>query len=279
MRRVVSLLTLTAALAASAPAAASTIAPGFDNQDSLPACDDCFSAAVMPGFALNFFGTTYSDIYASNNGYVTFSGGQGVYTPVGLGAGYVGLPIIAPFFADVDTRSGLGSTTWGTGSFAGRPAWGTNWLDTGYFSVEGDKRNSFQLILTDRSDVGAGDFDIYFNYGQIQWETGGASGGIGGLGGSSASVGFNAAQGGAAGTFYELPGSLVPGSFIDSGTAPLVRTTNIGVPGRLLFQVRNGSIIVPPPGGVVPEPATWAMLITGFGLVGHALRRRRLQAA
>lgn len=28
-------------------------------------------------------------------------------------------------------------------------------------------------------------------------------------------------------------------------------------------------------GGVVPEPATWAMFITGFGLVGGLLRRRR----
>jgi hypothetical protein len=27
--------------------------------------------------------------------------------------------------------------------------------------------------------------------------------------------------------------------------------------------------------GVVPEPASWAMLITGFGLIGSALRRRR----
>jgi hypothetical protein len=27
-------------------------------------------------------------------------------------------------------------------------------------------------------------------------------------------------------------------------------------------------------GGAVPEPATWAMLITGFGLVGGAMRRR-----
>ncbi|WP_194744539.1 PEPxxWA-CTERM sorting domain-containing protein [Thermaurantiacus tibetensis] len=27
--------------------------------------------------------------------------------------------------------------------------------------------------------------------------------------------------------------------------------------------------------GVIPEPATWAMLIAGFGLVGGALRRRR----
>lgn len=30
--------------------------------------------------------------------------------------------------------------------------------------------------------------------------------------------------------------------------------------------------------GVVPEPATWAMLITGFGLTGYAMRRRTLAA-
>ena len=29
--------------------------------------------------------------------------------------------------------------------------------------------------------------------------------------------------------------------------------------------------------GAVPEPATWAMMIVGFGLVGGALRRRRPQ--
>lgn len=27
-------------------------------------------------------------------------------------------------------------------------------------------------------------------------------------------------------------------------------------------------------GGGVPEPATWAMMITGFGLIGVAMRRR-----
>ncbi len=32
-------------------------------------------------------------------------------------------------------------------------------------------------------------------------------------------------------------------------------------------------------GGVVPEPATWAMMISGFGLVGFAARRRRGTAA
>ena len=29
----------------------------------------------------------------------------------------------------------------------------------------------------------------------------------------------------------------------------------------------------------VPEPASWAMLITGFGMVGFAARRRRMVAA
>lgn len=32
-------------------------------------------------------------------------------------------------------------------------------------------------------------------------------------------------------------------------------------------------------GGAVPEPATWAMMIAGFGLVGSALRRRRVALA
>jgi len=36
---------------------------------------------------------------------------------------------------------------------------------------------------------------------------------------------------------------------------------------------------VPPVFGSVPEPATWAMMIAGFGLVGASLRRRREQVS
>jgi hypothetical protein len=31
--------------------------------------------------------------------------------------------------------------------------------------------------------------------------------------------------------------------------------------------------------GAVPEPASWAMMITGFGLIGYASRRRARMVA
>jgi PEP-CTERM motif len=37
----------------------------------------------------------------------------------------------------------------------------------------------------------------------------------------------------------------------------------------------SGFVLYSTEGGVVPEPATWAMLIAGFGLVGSVMRRRR----
>ena len=269
-----SALALTVAVAA--PAFAGTVAPGFDTLTALGPNDDGATGAIALGFNANFFGNTYTNTYISNNGYLTFNGGQSAYTPTGLGAGYGGQPIIAAFFADVDTR-GVGTTNYGYGTYAGHTAFGATWTDVGYFGSHTDKTNTFQVLLTDRSDTGVGNFDIYFNYNQVQWESGDFSGGTAGLGGTSAAVGFNAGNGNAAGTYYELAGSRDPGTFLDDGTAPLVDTTNDGVPGQLLFQVRNGGVVVPPVGGV-PEPATWAMMLGGFGMVGGALRRRQRTA-
>ncbi|MBS0332417.1 MAG: PEPxxWA-CTERM sorting domain-containing protein [Proteobacteria bacterium] len=42
--------------------------------------------------------------------------------------------------------------------------------------------------------------------------------------------------------------------------------------------VENGTGLLPSTGGV-PEPATWALMIAGFGLAGASLRRRRAAAA
>jgi hypothetical protein len=60
-----------------------------------------------------------------------------------------------------------------------------------------------------------------------------------------------------------------------TGTENLVVTGGTGFVGVFNGTV-NGRINVP---GAVPEPATWAMMIAGFGLAGSAARRRRLQAA
>jgi hypothetical protein len=143
----------------------------------------------------------------------------------------------------------------------------------GYYSGHDNLLNDFQMILTNRSDIAAGDFDIYFNYNSMKWETGDASNGVGGFGGIPAAAGFSNGTA-VPGTFFQLPGSLVVGALIDGGPNALASNTNDGVTGQYLFQVRNGSVVVTPPQNGVPEPATWAMLILGFGAVGLALRRR-----
>jgi len=254
-------------------AQAATVAPGFD-ANTLPANDDGSTGLIALPYTANYFGTDYTGLYVNNNGNVTFNSPLSTFTPFGLGSGYSGQPIIAPFFGDVDTRgAGSGLTSWGNGTYAGRTAFGVTWPSVGYFASHTDKLNTFQLIMVDRSDTGAGNFDFYFNYDQIQWETGDASSGSGGLGGTSAAAGYNAGQpGDPAGTYAQLPGSLVNGALLDGGPDSLVTHTNDGVPGQFLFQVRNGSVVTPPTS--VPEPSSLAMFIIGLLGLGAALRRQ-----
>jgi hypothetical protein len=210
----------------------------------LAANDDGSSPNVALPFAINFFGNTYSSLWVNNNGNVTFDGPLSEFTPSPILSEQT--PIIAPFWADVDTRgTGSGTTHYGSISagaaeVGGHQAFCVNWIGVGYFGSHTDKLNSFQLVLIDRSDTGAGNFDIEFNYDQVQWETGDASGGSGGLGGSSARVGYSNGTT----SSFELPGSAVNGAFLDSNMATGLINNNVNSPlqpGRYVFPVRNGA--------------------------------------
>ena len=265
---------------------AGPIREGFD-AGALAATDDGSSDAVSLGFSVNFFGQTFSSIYVNNNGNLTFSSPLAHFTPVPLGE----LPaaVIAPFFADVDTTVS-GRINYGTGQVNGHNAFAASWNDVGYYDSRSDSTNSFQAVLIDRSDLGAGNFDMEYNYGRIQWETGEFSGGINGLGGSSARVGYTAGTQDD-GSFYELPGSAVPGALIDSGpaeTALALQTLGSDTTGRIVFESRQGAIMIenvlptPPPtdpgtptnpnepSGPIGAPEPGTILLSMFGITSLA---------
>jgi choice-of-anchor A domain-containing protein len=67
-----------------------------------------------------------------------------------------------------------------------------------------------------------------------------------------------------------IEGSIVAKSLIQNGEARLG-----GFSGALQVAQYTASDIR----DAVPEPATWAMMIMGFGAIGHVIRRRRALAA
>jgi hypothetical protein len=214
----------------------SAIRSGFDTT-SLGRGDDHSSPEVPLGFTISFFcSTPHTGVFVNNNGNITFGSALGQYTPPPLNT--LGQDIIAPFFADVDTRDpGSGITAYGQGTVDGHPAFGATWINVGYYNMHSSPTDSFQAILISRTDVGPLDFDIELNYGHLNWETGDASGGIGGLGGNSARAGYSIADGSHS---IELPGSAVNGALLDGGPNALIASSQgSDVLGRYVFQVRN----------------------------------------
>ncbi len=198
--------------------------------------DDGSSNEINLPFAVNFFGNTYASMYINNNGNVTFNGSLSEYTPEPFPI--ANQPMIAPYWGDVDTRGGAldgGNNVWVASPNSETVV--VTWDEVGYYSSATDRLNSFQLVLRDRAaDTGTlGDFDVEFRYEQLEWTTGNASGGSGGLGGTEAQAGYDAGNGT---DYFVLPGSRTP------DVLNLQDTSNVGPasPGLWSFAIRNGAL-------------------------------------
>lgn len=124
------------------------IRAGFDAVPTPPNDDDT-SGPVPLGFEISFGGQTFDETYVNNNGNLTFEGPLADFIPFELAQAPD--PIVAPFFADVDTREGA-VARYGTGSVDGRPAFGVTWPGVGCYPRNTSLRDVFQAILVDRSD-------------------------------------------------------------------------------------------------------------------------------
>lgn len=218
--------------------------------------DDGFSGPIDLGFSVDFFGADYSQFWVNNNGNISFTGGISAFTPDGpQGAPE---PIISPFFADVDTRAAGSGVVYLNTSIPDEVI--VTWDGVGYYDENDNLLDTFQLVLRGPGyNVPSGEGQIGFFYTTMQWETGDASGGNGGFGGTPAAVGF----GDGAGNGQVLQGST------QNGISSVVNDEHIW------FDLSaTGVPITPPPPTATPEPGTWTMM-TGalFGMA--CLHRRR----
>lgn len=199
--------------------------------------DDGGAGPFMLPFTFCFYGTNYNSFYINTNGNITFTGIYATFTPVGF-PNNTTMPMIAPFWADVDF-GGLGPNNIGVCYYQINP---TNaivtWYNVGYYNEQHDKKNTFQVIITDGNDpVLPPGNNVGFRYKDMQWTTGAAScaagvgtpctyngqtytcGGSGGFCGAAAVVGANRNNGIDFVQFgqFDHPGTDYAGPFGNSG--------------------------------------------------------------
>lgn len=197
--------------------------------------DDGSSSEIdlRPAFpnGLEYFGQHFYSMFVNNNGSITFGGPTGTFTPQRFPV--MGNRMIAPFWADVDTRQG------------GRPQrngvyWDVRpgqvvvtWHNVGFYPSDNSHENTFQLVLVSNELLDQDElWRVQFRYARCEWTTGSASGGHGGFGGVPAQAGFDAGNGN---TYEILPGSGA------HEVLQLCRTSNVGVPGIWEFDIYRGT--------------------------------------
>lgn len=214
-------------------------------------CDDCFDGPVAfsgVGQTLNYFGTTYSDLYVSSNGYVTFGAGATDYTPEPLDVQTIA-PMIAGLFTDLDSRSDATSNVWVNTSTPGQILVTFDML--GHYNQNYSVRSLFQLVIrSDQFVVPSGEGRIGYFYGDI-------------TDGAAASAGFGD------GLVASNPGEV---AFYNGPATGLSNS-----PARW-YDISGGVPVTGEPTSI-PTLSEWGMiLLSSFLAVGTivTLRRQRL---
>lgn len=145
--------------------------------------DDLNYGISLP-FNFCFYGNSYSSCKISTNGNIQFASNYNGFSSSSFPSGT--LDMIAPFWADLDINPANGSRL----SYKiTSTALIVKWDSCGYYNGHVDKRNTFQVIITDGTDplLPPGK-NVSFCYGDMQWTTGDASGGVNGFPANSSGV-------------------------------------------------------------------------------------------
>jgi len=194
--------------AASPRQALARVAPTGRTAAALPACfepldqttytpvtrgDDNFIGPINLGFTFSLFGTQHTQCYINTNGNISF--GQGVQEYNSQGFPY-NVPMIAAFWADVDTRNASSGQVWYK-VYPDRLV--VTWDNVSYYTSGATAptalTNTFQIIIRRNTGGFSPSPDVQFAYGDMQWTTGEASSGTAGFGGTPATVGVNQGTG------------------------------------------------------------------------------------
>ncbi|XP_035289969.1 alpha-tectorin isoform X1 [Anguilla anguilla] len=216
-----------------------------------PKMDDGSSTELFLLIPFVFFNVPHRSIYINNNGVISFNVQVSQFTPEAFPL-TDSRSFIAPFWADV--HNGIRGDVYYREStepdilerasqdvrkyFKNMPSFRATWTFiatwhqvTFYGGSQTTPVNTFQCVLISDGFLSF----AMFNYGEITWSTGTASGGdpLTGLGGTTAQSGFN---GGDIGHFFNLPGSR------SNDVVNIELTTNVNMPGRWIFRVDTDQI-------------------------------------
>ncbi|XP_075047614.1 alpha-tectorin-like [Mixophyes fleayi] len=214
--------------------------------------DDGGTDSIALSHSFTFFGETHRFCFVNNNGAISFKEPMTAYTPDAFPI--ADACMICPYWGDVDNECGgeiyyrqttdkelLGTISDDVNKlyenlfYDASWAFIVTWHEVAYHGTESNKTNTFQCVLLSDKDHRS---IVIFNYYDIKWTTGTASGGDPntGLGGTPAQAGFNTGT-----DYFNMPMSRT------EQIVNIKSSTNVGLPGRWVFRADEFQV----PGGCI----------------------------